>query len=411
MPFELRIALRYLVARRKQAFISLTSGIAVLGVFVGVMALVIALALMTGVQGEMRSSILGATAHLSVYRTGGEGFPDAAEVAQALRRVPRVVGASPALYSMGLLASGARADVVTIKGIVPEEHGAVTDVASKVESGSLAALGSGDGDLLAPVLLGHDLAASLAVGVGDVVTLTTQRGRLSPIGLLPKVAKLRVVGTIRTGYYAHDSAWIYLSLPTAQRLCDSGRETRVEVRVDDAYAVREIAASVLHALGSGFATLDWIQHNESLFRALWIEKVMIAFVIGLIVLVAALNIVATLVLMVMEKHKDIAILVSMGASRGAIARIFMLQGTVIAAVGTLAGAATGWAASLVLDRFQVIPVPSDVYQMASSHLPFTVVPADTLLVVGAAVLICFLATIYPSRSAARVDPAEALRYE
>jgi lipoprotein-releasing system permease protein len=230
------------------------------------------------------------------------------------------------------------------------------------------------------------------------------------VGLLPRVAKLRVAGTVRSGLYEFDTAWAYLSLPTAQRLFGDGdRATLVEVRIDDMYAVKEVAPQILAALGSGFSGTDWIEMNQSLFSALWLEKVAIGLTIGLIVLVAALNIMATLILMVMEKHKDVGILVSMGASRGAVMRIFMLQGLVIGTVGTLVGSLLGWTACRVLDRYKLIQIPVDVYQI--SHVPFTLLPRDAAVVVAGAMLVCFLTTILPALGAAKLAPAEALRYE
>jgi lipoprotein-releasing system permease protein len=410
MPFELQIALRYLTARRKQAFISLISGVSVLGVLVGVMALMIALGLLTGLQSEIRSKILGATAHVSIFKSrSGEGMDDHQAVIARVRALPEVLGAAPAVYGKALLSSPAGAAPVTMKGVLPAEEQTVTELGRQVEGASIEALDGGTPDL-PPVLLGRDLANHLAVGPGDVVTVTSPQGRLSPLGLLPRVSRLRVAGLVRTGLYEFDSGWAYLPIATAQRLFGSEeRVTLVEVRVRDMYAVREAGRRILDALGEGYVVTDWIETNESLFSALWLEKVAIGITIGLIVMVAALNIVATLVLMVMEKHKDIAILVSMGASRGAITRIFMLQGTLIGAVGTAVGASLGWVTCRLLDHYKVIQVPVDVYQV--SYVPFTLLGQDALAIVGGSILTCFLATLYPARRASRLDPAEALRYE
>jgi lipoprotein-releasing system permease protein len=409
MPWELAVALRYLTARRKQAFISLISGVAVLGVAVGVMALLIALGLMTGLQSEIRARILGATAHISVFKARGESLDEFQPVVDAVRKVPGVAGAAPALYGKCLLTSTSSAAVATLKGIVPAEERTVTDVISHLQEGSVAGLAASEEGLI-PVLLGSVLADSLNVGVGDVITLTSPRGRLSPVGLLPRVARLRVLGTVKTGLFEFDAGFGYVSLAAAQRLFDpDSRTMRVEVRIDDMFAVKREARAIVEALGEGYVTTDWVEMNQSLFSALWIEKMAIGITIGLIVAVAALNIVATLVLMVMEKHKDIAILVSMGASRGAIMRVFMLQGTVIGAVGTLVGGALGWGACLVLDRYRLIHIPEDVYQVA--WVPFRLLPTDAAVVLLGALLVCFLATLYPARGASRVDPAEALRYE
>ncbi len=409
LPFELRIALRYLTARRKQAFISLISAISTLGVVVGVMALLIALGLMTGLQSEIRSKILGATAHLSIFRSGRDPFEDYREVVDAVRKMPGVQGTAPALYGKGLLTSAAGSAVATLKGIQPEFERTVTDLETQIEEGSLG--GFADvGQGLSPILLGRDLAATLGVGAGDVVTATSPHGRLSPMGVLPRVTRFRVAGTVRSGLYEFDSGWAYLPLASAQRLfAQPDTASLVEVRIADMFAVRSAARAILARLGEGYLTTDWIQMNQSLFSALWLEKTAIGITIGLIVMVAALNIVATLILMVMEKHKDIAILVSMGASRGAIMRIFMLQGTLIGIVGTATGAVLGWAACRILDHYRLIRIPEDVYQI--SYVPFRLVPGDAAVVIAGALLVCFLATIHPARGAARLDPAEALRYE
>jgi lipoprotein-releasing system permease protein len=409
MPFELQIALRYLTARRKQAFISLISGVSVLGVLVGVMALMISLGLLTGLQTEIRTKILGATAHISIFKSRSDGFDDHQSVIERVRALPDVLGAAPAVYSKGLLSSSTGAMPVTFKGILPAEERTVTELGRQVEGASLEVLDGGTTDL-PPVLLGRDLANQLAVGPGDVVTVTSPQGRLSPLGLLPRVARLRVAGLVRTGLYEFDSGWAYLPLGAAQRLFGTeGRATLVEVRVQDMYGVRDSGRRILDALGDGYVVTDWIETNESLFSALWLEKVAIGITIGLIVMVAALNIVATLVLMVMEKHKDIAILVSMGASRGAIMRVFMLQGTLIGAIGTTVGGLLGWAACRVLDHYKVIQVPVDVYQV--SYVPFTLLGQDAFAVIAGSIVTCFLATLYPARRASRLDPAEALRNE
>jgi lipoprotein-releasing system permease protein len=313
------------------------------------------------------------------------------------------------MYGKVLLASTTSAAVATLKGIVPAEERTVTDVVAKVREAPLTSFEAPAAGP-APVLLGAALADGLNVGVGDVLTVTSPRGRLSPIGLLPRVTRVRVAGTVKTGLYEFDAGWAYVPLAAAQRLFDpSDSRTLVEVRLDDMFEVQEGARRILDDLGEGYVTTDWVQMNGSLFSALWIEKMAIGITIGLIVAVAALNIVATLVLMVMEKHKDIAILVSMGASRAAITRLFMLQGTIIGAVGTAIGGLLGWGACRALDRYRLIRIPEDVYQIA--WVPFRLLPGDAAVVLAGALLVCFLATLYPARGAARLDPAESLRYD
>jgi lipoprotein-releasing system permease protein len=409
VPYELRIALRYLTAKRKQAFISLISAISVIGVAVGVMAVLISLGLMNGLQGEIRTRILGATAHLSLYRSGGAPFDEYREVVKAVREVPGVLGSAPAFYGKGLITSATGTALATLKGIELDDERTVTDLPSHLEEGTLDGFDE-TASGTPPLLLGRELAGGLNVGVGDVISVTSPHGRLTPMGVLPRVTKFRVAGLVRTGLFEFDSSWAYMPLAAAQRIFEQGDQASlVEVRVRELFQVRRLARDVLARLGEGWVSTDWIQMNQSLFSALWLEKTAIALTIGLIVMVAALNIVATLVLMVMEKHKDIAILVSMGASRGAMMRIFMLQGTVIGALGTAVGATLGIAACYVLDRYRLLRVPEDVYQI--SHVPFRLLPGDAAIVIVGALLICFVATLHPARGAAKLDPAEALRYE
>src|SRR6266705_5840207 len=298
MPFELRIALRYLTARRKQAFISLISFISVLGVAVGVMALFIALGLMTGLQSEIRAKILGATAHVSVFKGRNDPFDNYREVVAAVRQVPGVLGSAPTVYGKVLLRSPttSASAVATLKGILPAYERTVTDLQSQVEEGSMAEF-EAPAEGWAPLLLGRDLALTLNVGPGDVVMVTSTEVQLTPMGALPVMKKLRVVGTVRSGLYEFDYGWGYLPLAAAQLLFGQpDQATLVEVRLADIFAVKAAARAIVARLGEGYLTTDWIQMNESLFSALWLEKTAIALVIGLIVMVAALNIVSTLIL-------------------------------------------------------------------------------------------------------------------
>ena len=408
MPFELFLALRYLVARRKQAFLSLISVISTVGVAVGVMALIIALALMTGLQGELRDRIVGASPHIYLWKVG-EGLTDIPGDMRRVKQVPRVTGASPIVLGKALITAGEQQAFITVKGIDPATEGEVTDVRERMRSGSLTALASRPEDALAGVAIGQALAEQLRVKVGDTVTVMTPEGPLSPFGPTMGSRRLEVVGIFSLGLYEFDAAYGFVSLPTAQRLLARERPDFIEVRVDDMYAAPEVAAAIVDALGHTYLTQDWAQMNQSLFSALWLEKVAISITIGLIVMVAALNIVASLVLLVMEKSRDIAILKTMGAGARSITAIFMLQGLIIGAIGTTVGALAGLAVTFVLDRWKLIQVPMDVYQVA--YVPFKVQVDDFILVVVAALAICFVATIYPSRQASRLDPAQALRYQ
>ncbi len=407
MPFELHIALRYLLARRRQAFISVISLISTLGVMVGVTALIIALALMTGLQGELRSRILGATAHVYVSKPGGLGDYHA-EVAR-LKRVPGVVGAAPAILGKALVRNERGEQFVSLKGIDPVLEPSVTDVGKSMVEGSVAALDApATGEELPGILLGADLAKDLELHVGDSVSVLTPEGTLSPMGIMPRTRRLKVAGIFRLGLYEFDATYGFVSLPLAARLLDRNPDL-IELRVQNFYDAPVIARGLAATLGPEYWVQDWADMNKSLYSALWLEKMAISITIGLIVMVAALNIIASLVLLVMEKSRDIAILKTMGASSRAIMTIFMLQGLIIGLVGTAAGAGLGTGLAWVLNEYRLIRIPADVYQV--SYVPFVILPGDFAVVIGAAVLICFLATLYPSRQAARLEPVAALRFE
>ena len=410
LPFELYIATRYLLARRRQAFISLISLVSTAGVAVGVMALVIALALMTGMQQELRDRIIGAAAHVYVWKITGGGFDDYREEGLKLTAVPGVVAAAPSILGKAVATAGGGEAFISIKGVDPDMEDEVTEVARSVRHGSLQALNEPREGVLGGVVIGEDLALQLGAFVGDVVTvLTPQSSTLSPMGMIPRPRRLAVVGIFSLGLYEYDSAYGFVTLDVAGRLFHKDRVDMMELRVADLDDAAVVARAVPDTLGPGYLAEDWSQMNRALFSALWLEKMAISITIGLIMMVAALNIVASLILLVMEKSRDIAILKTMGATSRSIRGIFVLQGGIIGSIGTAVGAACGFAVAHVADRYQLIQIPIDVYDIA--WVPFTIEPVDFFLVIGAALLICLLATIYPSRQASRLDPAEALRYQ
>ena len=407
MTFELFIALRYLLARRKQAFISLISLISTIGVAVGVMALIIALGLMTGLQGEMRDRILGSTAHVYVWKTGGIDDYQA-EVAR-LRSIDRVVGAAPAVLGRALISTDRADAFISFKGIDPALESGVTDIELAMQQGSLQALLPASEDDVQGILVGRNLAEQLGVAVGDSATLVTPQGTLSPVGMIPRSRRVRIAGIFALGLYEFDAAYGFVSLDFAERVMGKATPDLLQLRVDDIDRAPDVAARVTGQLGSEYISQDWTDMNQQLFSALWLEKMAISITIGLIVIVAALNIIASLILLVMEKSRDIAILKTMGTSSKRVMTIFMMQGLVIGVVGTIVGATCGVALCWVLDRYKLIQIPMDVYQIA--YVPFVIQPLDFTVVVVSAIAICFVATIYPSRQASRLDPVQALRYE
>jgi lipoprotein-releasing system permease protein len=409
LPFELHIALRYLLAKRKQAFISVISLVSTIGVAVGVMAVIIALALMTGLQEALRDRILGSQPHIYVSRSGG--FEDYHADVERLRAIPHVTGVAPMALGKALVTGPNGAEFVTIKGIDPELEPSVTDVPRTMKAGSLAALTHPltDHQPIDGIVLGQELALNLGVTVGDSVQVTTSEGTLSPLGMLSTNKRLRVVGIFSLGLSEFDQLYGIVSLNVAKRLFKGQQRDLIQLHVDDIYDAPAIARVVNSRLGPQYTASDWGQENKALFSALTLEKLAVSLAIGLIVIVAALNIVASLILLVIEKHRDIGILKTMGARARSVTAIFMLQGLVIGLVGTTVGAALGYVISYICNRYKLIRLSTEVYQI--SYMPFTVLALDFTVVILSALAICFVATIYPSRQAAHLDPAQALRYE
>ena len=408
--FELFVALRYLLARRQHASISRVSLFSTIGVAVGVLALIVALALMTGLQGELRNRILGSTAHIYVWKIGG--IDDYHAEVQRLSQFGGVAGAGPAIFGKAIVSSGSETAFITLKGIDPVLEGRVTDIERTMQQGKLLALESAEGtddDERPGILLGQDLAKQIGVKVGDLVELTSPTATLTPTGSMLRARTVRVAGIFALGLFEFDSAYGFVSLDLAKRLLAKDHPDLIQLRVDDIYRANAIAREIENTLGDKYSADDWSRMNRSLFSALTLEKMAISITIGLIVLVGALNIISSLILLVRQKSRDIAILKTMGTSSRRVMGIFMMQGLVIGVVGTAVGTVVGVSLCWVLDRYKLIQIPMDVYQV--SHVPFVVLPWDLLTVVVATILICFLATIYPSRQASALDPVQALRAE
>jgi len=408
VPFELFIALRYLLARRQHSSISRVSLFSTIGVAVGVVALVVALALMTGLQGELRNRILGSTAHVYVWKTGSSLKDYEAEVAR-LKAVPGVAGAGPAIMGKAIVSSDRADAFITLKGVDPALERQVTDIERAIKQGSLDDLTADSEDDLPGIMLGFDLSQQLGAKVGDEVTLITPGGSLSPMGLMPRNRRVRVAGIFQLGLYEYDSSYGFVTLDFSRRLFSKEAPDLIQIRVDDIWSASKVAKAIPERLGPEYVSEDWSELNRSLFSALWLEKMAISITIGLIVMVGALNIISSLILLVMRKSRDIAILKTMGTSSKRVMLIFMLQGLVIGTIGTAVGGTFGLALCYVLDKYELIQIPMDVYQV--SHVPFVVLPQDFISVVVATIAICFLATLYPSRQASRLDPVQALRFE
>jgi lipoprotein-releasing system permease protein len=405
--FELFVARRYLRAKRKQAVISVITVISVLGVAAGVMSLVIALAINNGFRNTLQRNLLSATADVTLLeKEPGYGIENWRELAGKLRQAPRVVSASPSLYGAVFLSGPLQAEGAVLKGVEVEGREA-PGLLGRLREGSVEGLRSGDPP---GIILGARLAEKTGMRLRSRATVISPQGNLTPLGPWPKTERFRVAGIFESGFYDVDVAWAFASLGATQRLLGlTDVVNAIELKIDDLYQAPEVARAVERTAGPKFAATTWMEQNRQIFNALRMEKAVTWVTIGLIVLVAALNILITLVMMVMEKYRDIAVLMSMGARREQIRRIFMFQGVLIGAVGALLGLAAGYTLSFLADRHRWIRLDESVY--ALSYVPFDPRWVDGLWIAAAALLVSFLATLYPARSAARIPPAEALRYE
>jgi lipoprotein-releasing system permease protein len=409
MRFELFVALRYLKAKRRQSVISVVTIISIIGVTAGVCALVVALAINNGFREELEKSLLSALANVNLLRSKNDGIRDYEALATRLSRLPHVVACAPALYGEVLASFRSRASGIVLKGVDPHREVHVGDLLLKLREGSLEGLSQtfADAD---PIILGKELAKSLGAYVGDTILITSPQGYLTPQGLFPKYRHFRVVGVFDSGFYDFDATWAFSNLPAAQRLLDLADVASViEFKIDNIYLAPSVAEEIRAAAGNGFETNTWMEQNHSLLSALRLERLVTILTIGLIVVVAALNIFITLAMMVMEKNRDIAVLISMGARKRQIWAVFTLHGLLIGAFGTLLGLILGYGGSWLGDRYKLFPLQPDVYSLAA--VPFHARPWDGVWISLAALGISFLATLYPSLSASGLDPVEILRYE
>jgi lipoprotein-releasing system permease protein len=405
--FEFFIALRYLTARRKQTVISVITVISVLGVAAGVMALIIALAINAGFRGELQRNLLGATAHVIVMeKQPGPGIVNWRELLPRLKQTPHVTQASPALYGPVMLTGPVQATGATLKGLLPQAP--VPDALRKLKVGTFNNWEPVRG--YPPIILGSRLAQHIGMVEGALVRVLSPQGELTPYGPRLVEHKFRVTGIFESGFFDLDNSWAYAALPDVQRvLAVSDVVNAIELSVDDVYAAPQIAAAAEQAAGAGLGATHWMEQNKQLLSALRMERVVTVITIGLIQMIAALNILISLIMMVIEKHRDIAVLLSLGVRRAQIRRIFIFQGLIIGVVGTTIGLIAGYFISYFGNRYRWIQLDEAVYSL--SYVPFETRLADGIWISGVALLISLLATLYPARSATRIQPAEALRYE
>jgi lipoprotein-releasing system permease protein len=435
MRFELFIATRYLRAKRRQAFIGIITGISVAGVAAGVASLVVAMAITNGFRQDLQQRLLGSTSHISLQRIADDGIKGWPTLMERLSKQPHVVAAAPAIFEQVLISRGPRARGAVLKGMIPRYERKVGDLLTTVKQGSAEALDVGAGDspaqpapgtendspdslagvqqriaAMPPIVLGKEMADNLGATVGSTVLVTSPQGELTPFGMVPKYNRFRVVGIFSSGFFDYDSSWAFVRLSDAQKLFGLGDLISVvEFKVDDIYQAAPISRELEDAAGKGFMATNWEEQNKALFHALNQEKLLTRITVGLIVVVAALNILIALIMMVMEKTKDISVLMSMGARRAQIRNLFIAQGVLIGAIGTAIGLVLGYAISYAGGHYHVISLSPEVYSI--DYVPFAPRAIDGVWVALFAVLISFIATLYPSWSASRILPAEALRYE
>jgi lipoprotein-releasing system permease protein len=436
MRFELFIATRYLRAKRRQAFIGIITGISIIGVAAGVASLVVAMAITNGFRQDLQQRLLGSTSHISLQRVADDGIQNWPGLMDRLSKEPHVVAAAPAIFEQVLISRGPRARGAVLKGMIPRYERRVGDLLNSVKEGSAAALEEEPSPTpppqpdnasaaqspdslegvhqrvaaMPPIVLGKEMADNLGATVGSTVLVTSPQGELTPFGMVPKYNRFHVVGIFSSGFFDYDSNWAFVSLSDAQKLFGLGDQISVvEFKIDDIFKADQITTQLEAAAGKGFMATNYLEQNKALFHALRLERLVTFITIGLIVFVAALNILISLIMMVMEKTKDIAVLMSMGTRRAQVRNLFIAQGVLIGTIGTAIGLILGYAISYVGGHYHVLTLSPEVYSI--DYVPFAPRAIDGVWVALFAVVISFVATLYPSWSASRILPAEALRYE
>ncbi|MEY2414127.1 MAG: lipoprotein-releasing system permease protein [Acidobacteriaceae bacterium] len=442
MRFELFIASRYLRAKRRQAFIGIITGISILGVAAGVASLVIALAINNGFRQDLQDRLLGSTSHINLMRVQSDGIKNWRPLMLRLSAEPHVVATAPAVYEQVLISRGPRARGAVLKGMIPSYERRVSDLLNSVNAGSAGALDEAPEDenldsthstsskeqqdpkqspsslegardrvaAMPPIILGKDMAENLEAEIGSVVLVTSPQGELTPFGMVPKYSRFRVAGIFNSGFFEYDTSWALTRLSDTQRLFGIGDQiASIEFKLNDIYKADQISKQLEKDAGAGFMATNWMEQNKALFRALRLERLVTFITIGLIVFVAALNILISLTMMVMEKTRDIAVLMSMGTRKSQVRRVFIAQGMLIGVIGTAIGLVLGYTLSWIGGHYHLLSLAPEVYSI--DYVPFAPRLMDGLLVAAVAVGISLIATVYPSWSAAKILPAEALRYE
>lgn len=416
MRYELFIGLRYLRARRRETFISLITIISILGVMIGVMTLNVVMAVMTGFEEVLRDRLLGINAHVAVVKSG-DRLTEYQKLIDRIMQEKGVLAAAPSVYGQVMVTSGARVSGVVVRGIDPDRANRVVDIQQYIKEGSLQALKTphalqveGRSVSLPGIIVGRRLAGQLGVMVGDPIQVVSPLATPTVLGMVPKVRRFVVAGLFDSGMHEYDATLVYMNLADAQRFFEMGDAvSNIEIRVQDVYQAQDIARRIQQKLGLPYWAEDWSRLWPNLFSALRLEKTVYFLVLLLMVLIGAFNIISTLIMVVMEKRKDIAILQSMGATRRSIRRIFLIKGCVIGTVGTLLGVLFGYGICLLIERYQFIELPKDVFLI--STVPVRIYLSNFVLVALTSFLICLLASIYPARHAAKLDPVEIIRYE